>query len=209
MRIWGAFSLSVALAACGTSGVDDSVIGATIASLRTDGFSQRFVALSDARAPVLQIGFVRRQEGGNVLLERRNGAFEYWLSPDGAHIILQDGVLHGTRGLGEGLLASELSEPLRHIKGLEPGFSDRFHTYLNGNDEAVTRTFRCKFELGEITDVTVEGGIVRTRQMLENCRSLDQEFDNIYWVDPTTRQIVQSRQWAGPFVGSISTRIVK
>ncbi|MEP1201245.1 YjbF family lipoprotein [Tateyamaria sp.] len=207
-RLAGVF-VCLSAAACGTVVEDDSTIGTTITSFKGAEISPRFAALTAANAPVLQIGFVRRGEGSSIRLERRDGDFEYWLSPDGAQIILQKGVLHGTRGLGEGLLAAELSEPIQHIKNLEPGFSDRFHTYLNGNDQAMTRTFRCNFEVGDAVDVEVVGGIVSTRQVLENCRSLDQEFDNIYWVDPSTREIVQSRQWAGPFTGAISTRIVK
>ena len=102
-----------------------------------------------------------------------------------------------------------LSQPLSHVRGLTSGYSDRFHTYLDGNDQAETRTYRCLFTVGKQSEVALRSKTVQTVQMRENCRSLDQEFTNIYWVTPETRRIVQSRQWAGPFVGALSTRVVE
>ena len=197
------------LLGCGSERLRETPLGYATTRLSGPQFDPRFVALQQAGAPILQIGFVRRQEGGSVLLEKRLDDFDYWMSPDGAHLILQDGLLHGTRGFGEGLMASELSQPIAHIKGLEPGYSDRFHTYLDGNDRAVTRTYRCLFTDGGQDEVAIPGKVVQTTILNENCRSLDQEFTNIYWVSPSTRRIIQSRQWAGPIIGAISTRVVE
>ena len=91
---------------------------------------------------------------------------------------------------------------------MSEGRSDRFHTYLNGNDEAVTRTYRCDIRKTREITIPVVGGEVATFLFRESCNSLDQEFENLYWVDPRSRQIVQSRQWAGPLVAAISTRVV-
>ncbi|MEL7257828.1 MAG: YjbF family lipoprotein, partial [Pseudomonadota bacterium] len=134
--------------------------------------------------------------------------FEYWLSPEGAQVILQDGMLHGLRGFGEGLLASELTEPLALVRGLRPGVSDRFHTFLDGNDRAVTRTYRCLIERIGPEEIALADIQVNTVLMVERCRSLDQSFENFYWVAPARSQIVLSRQWAGPFLGALSTRVV-
>jgi hypothetical protein len=171
-------------------------------------FSPRFTQLLQNDAPVLQVGFIEQDSTANVLLERRDGAFEYWLTADGAHIILQSGMLHSTRGLGEGLLASELSEPLSRILNRRSGYADRFHTFLDGKDRAVTRTYRCLIESAGPKTITLANGPVAVELMTENCRSLDQDFTNFYWVVPATGQIVQSRQWSGPELGAMSTRAV-
>lgn len=197
------------LAACGSAGNEDSPIGQSIAALRADAdFVPRFITLIKEEAPTLQVGFIDTETSGNVLLERQDGAFAYWLSPDGGQIILQDGMLHSVRGFGEGLLASELSEPLALVRGLQSGWSDRFHTYLDGNDFAVTRTYRCRIENRGPRELNLFGTPTDTRLMREDCRSLDQEFVNLYWVAPSSRNIIVSRQWVGPVVGAISTRIV-
>lgn len=210
MKLWPLIlPLCGLLLGCGTVDVRDTLLGPVVTRFEDPEYAPRFAALAQTQAPALQIGFVERQEGGTLLLERRDGAFEYWLTPEGGQIILQNGMLHGTRGFGEGLLASELSEPLAHIRGLQGGYSDRFHTYLDGNDRAVARTYRCLFTRGETSDTALRSGAVRTVQMREDCRSLDQEFTNIYWVTPGARRIVQSRQWAGPYIGALSTRVVE
>jgi len=197
------------LAACGNGASQNGEIAQSIISSRNSpDFVPRFVDLIRAEAPVLQVGFIDNETSGSLLLERQDGPFAYWLSPDGAHIVLQDGMLHSVRGLGEGLLASDLSEPLALVRALRSGVSDRFHTYLDGNDRAITRTYRCQIENRGPRDVDLFGAPITTQLMREDCRSLDQEFVNLYWVNESSRVIVLSRQWVGPVVGVISTRIV-
>lgn len=198
------------LGACGATVEENSPFGQSIAALRggAAAVSPRFVVLLNQNAPALQVGFSETGLSGNVLLEERDGPFEYWLSPDGAQLILQDGMLHGTRGFGEGLLASELSQPLALVRGLQDGWSDRFQTYLDGNDRARTRTYRCRIDNRGAREINLFGTATNTRLMREDCRSLDQAFVNLYWVSPSGRDIVLSRQWAGPVLGMISTRVV-
>ncbi|MGJ8543882.1 MAG: YjbF family lipoprotein [Sulfitobacter sp.] len=197
------------LAGCGLAADENSGIGQSLAQMRGVEYAPRFAALLQSGVPSLQVGFIDREASGALLLERRIGGLEYWLSPEGAQIILQDGMVHGTRGLGEGLVAAELSAPLALVRGMHAGQSDRFHTYLDGNDRTVTRTYRCVVAPGALAPVALAGGEVQTRLVLEHCRSLDQEFTNVYWVLPSAREIVQSRQWVGPFIGAISTRAVR
>lgn len=131
--IWRALSLCLALSACGTVVDEDSAFGQSIEGLRRDqpDFVPRFITLIQREATTLQVGFLDLDTNGNLLLERQDGEFSYWLSPDGAHLVLQSGMLHSTRGLGEGLLASDLSEPLALVRAGRSGTSDRFHTYLD------------------------------------------------------------------------------
>lgn len=202
--------LMMALTGCGTVAEDGSALGQTASVFRSEqaNLSPRFISLFQAQAPVLQVGFVDLETSGNVLLEREDGAFAYWLSPEGAQITLQSGILHSTRGFGEGLLASDLSQPLALVLGMRSGWSDRFHTYLDGEERAVTRTYRCRIDNEGAREIDLFGTPVDTRLMRESCRSLDQDFVNLYWVAPSRGTIILSRQWAGPVVGAISTRIV-
>jgi hypothetical protein len=121
---------------------------------------------------------------------------------------LEAGLLHSLNGFGEGLLASDVQRPLRHVREMRAGVSDRFHTYLDGNDRAVTRTYRCVFERRDVQDISLLDRTARARLMIERCRNLDQEFENLYWVDPRSGRVLLSRQWAGPYLGAVSTRVV-
>ena len=203
-------ALMAALSGCGTVVEEGSALGQSFEELQRNrvDFVPRFIALLQDEAPTLQVGFIDLEINGNLLLERQDGAYEYWLSPDGGQIVLQSGMLHSTRGFGEGLLASDLSAPLALVLNLQSGWSDRFHTYLDGNDFAVTRTYRCRIENEGPRSVDILGTSVDTQLMRESCRSLDQEFVNLYWVVPSRRTIVLSRQWAGPEIGAVSTRVV-
>ncbi|MFL4472278.1 YjbF family lipoprotein [Tateyamaria armeniaca] len=212
-RSFAFFMMALAmLAACGTAVDDESGLGQSLAVLTNRGgaaqFVPRFTALIERDAPRLQVAFVEQNVSADILLERQDGPFAYWLSSDGTHIILENGMLHSTRGLGEGLLASDLKQPLALVLSLQEGWSDRFHTYLDGNDFAVTRTYRCLIEDRGPEEIDLFGTPTATRLMRESCRSLDQEFVNLYWVASSGRDIVLSRQWAGPVIGAISTRIV-
>jgi hypothetical protein len=208
-RISLALSLCLTLFACGSAIDEDSAFGQSVAGVGRNqaDFVPRFITLLENGAPTIQVGFIERETFGNLLLEHQKGDFNYWLSADGAHVILQNGILHSMRGFGEGLLASDLSEPLALVGGLRSGWSDRFHTYLDGNDFAVSRTYRCRIDNEGDRSIDFYGSPRGVILMRENCRSLDQEFTNLYWLDPNSRTIVLSRQWAGPYIGAISTRI--
>lgn len=170
--------------------------------------SPRFIALLRANAPALQMAFVETQVSGGLLLAGRNGPYETWLSPDNASIVLERGMLHSMRGFGAGLMSSELSEPLDLVLNQREGVSDRLHTYLTGDDRTVTRTYRCLISDDGIRNLTIPDGTIQTRLMIEDCRSLDQEFRNFYWVEPRSGRILQARHWSGDELGAISTRVV-
>ncbi len=208
MRRFGVV-LTLALMGCEASGTPDARAFLSGAGVQPKEIEPRYIALLKAQAPALQIGFPDKAEGGGtLLLEDRDDAFEYWLSPEGAQVILQDGVLHGLRGFGAGLMASDLTEPLANLQALSPGVSDRFQTFLTGDDKTQTRTYRCVFEQAGTEKVDLQGATVEAFLMIERCRNLDQAFENYYWVEPSRRRIVLSRQWAGPGLGALSTRVV-
>ncbi|MEL6914689.1 MAG: YjbF family lipoprotein [Pseudomonadota bacterium] len=209
--IWRALLLLALLGGCGTATQNNPALAQI--SDRITGevaeFDPRFIALLRAEAPALQVGFPDGGTGGTLLLERRDGAFDYWLSPDGVQIVLEAGMLHGTRGLGDGLLASETRAARALVRGARAGVADRFHTYLDGEDFAVTRTFRCVIAPLGPDEVEIPGtGPVATILVREVCASLDEGFENLYWVVPSTGDIVVSRQWAGAETGALSTRVV-
>jgi len=174
------------------------------------GFNPRFVALAEAGStvPALQVAFVEQARASTVLLESTRDGIDTWLTPDGATLITKQGMLVGTRGFGAGMLASDVDQPLAMVLGGREGFSDRFHTFLNGNDEANTRTYRCEIKNRGAREVIVGDKPIQTRLMAEDCRSLDQSFLNLFWVSDTGNRIVQTRQWTGDFLGIVTTRVV-
>jgi hypothetical protein len=203
--------LATTLLGCVSQGTEQSPLDSIKEGFQggTQEFSPRFLRLAEAEAPALQVAFIDTKLATILLLESHTNGIDTYLSPEGSALLFEQGMLAGTRGFGTGLLASDLSAPLALVLSGREGFPDRLMTYLDGNDRAVTRTFRCK--------VTVEGDRVlkignrhmSTRLVSEDCGSLNGTFRNLYWVDRNTQRIVQSRQWAGEYTGEISTRLVQ
>lgn len=203
------FAATAALAACANPGSEPSGIETSISVLQgNDGITPRFQELTQTPRPILQVGLIDAGSAGNMLLEARDGPYESFLSPNSASITLNRGMLHAIFGFGEGLMATEVSEPLALVLRGQSGVADRIHTYLGGDDRTVARTYRCVIsDLGP-RSVALIDRTVSARLMREDCRNAEQAFENLYWVDQGRGQIVQSRQWAGPNLGAVSTRRV-
>tara|TARA_R110002124_G_C8951330_1_gene513333 strand:+ start:2452 stop:3156 length:705 start_codon:yes stop_codon:yes gene_type:complete len=170
-------------------------------------FPPRFAALvADTNVPALILTVESRSQTGRLLMESRINGVETWLSSDLTGLMLENGMLQGTRGLGSELFSAELSEPMALILSGRSGYSDRLHSYLNGNVEIVTRSYRCLVEVEGNAVIPLEIGNVSTRVMTEDCKSLDQSFRNTYWVNSNSGAIVQARQWAGGKLGYLKTQ---
>lgn len=195
LRLWPILAM---IAACTNTGDDYGEL-ARILAPQSRPPDARIRHLQQAGAARLQVGFAATGLSGLMLHEGRRDRVDTWLSVDGAALITERGMLRGTRGFGEGLMAAENAASLRLLLAARPGSAQRFHSYLTGDDRIEIRGYRCVIDDRGPTD----GGA--TRLMTETCRNLDQSFVNLYWVTAGDR-IVQSRQWAGEFLGNISTR---
>lgn len=199
--------LGAALAACSTTDDNLEVFRGIVLPNQQD-FSARFQRAAAAQTPQMRIFLVEYDTGSLIHLDSSRQGVQTWVMPDGATLMTQDQFIVGTRGLGIGLLSADISEPLAMVKSGQQGVTDRFHTYLTGNDDTVTRTYRCQIVLQGTQDVVLTTGSVETYLYSEDCRSLDQEFQNLYWVIPASNRIVQTSQWTGEFVGAIATQVV-
>ena len=170
----------------------------------------RFVALAQQTPlpPALQVALIDQDLASTILLEQRRNGINTWLTPDGASITTQDGFLLATRGFGQGLLAAEIDEPRAMVLAGREGPTVRFHSYLTGNDEVITRTYRCLIENRGARTLQIGGNDVVVRLMAEDCRSLDEAFLNLYWVATANNVVLQTRQWVGEFLGVLTTRVV-
>lgn len=169
--------------------------------------ASRFTALFNGPRPTLEIEFVDLHVAGKLILEQQNGDYARYLSADLGGIVLQNGMLHSIYGFGEPLVGAELSQSLALVLTGQSGQADRFHTYLNGEDQAVRRTFRCEIDVQGSRDVDLLTKRVGTLLMSETCQSLNNSFENLYWVDLRRREIIQSRQWVGENVGAMVTQV--
>jgi hypothetical protein len=130
------------------------------------------------------------------------GTVEVWRSSDGAHLILRDGVLIATKGLGGDMRSADASPAIAGFDG-SGGGGERLITLdrLDGSAQAVP--FACDMtHLGRET-IQIVDQRVSTYRMREDCSYRDTSFTNEYWVETTGGRMRKSRQWAGPVFGYV------
>ena len=117
-------------------------------------------------------------------------------------------MLTSTKGFGSGMAGSDVSQSTRLILSGGDGQAERFHTFLNGNDEIELHAYRCRITTIGTETVLLRGNPVATEKRQERCYGLAESFTNIYWVQNSTGRIVQSSQWTGDFLGNMTMKVV-
>lgn len=140
------------------------------------------------------------------------GLITTWRTEDNITLSMRNGVLIATRGLGGDILSSTVQ-----VAGDIPGPStggERIY-YIRALENK-TRRLALACDLVDMGTETIE--IVErrttTRHLRETCtggRVADGsgetgEVTNDYWVDSRSGLVLQSRQWAGPFIGYLRMR---
>lgn len=198
---------TLALGACANSGLQQRAIQVFLDEPSPQDASGQFPRfqpiLRAGQGPALNVSIPSSGLRGGFLRESQQGTVETWLGNDGVSLTFDRGILHSTRGIGAGLLASEVSQTANRVLSGSSGDVERVHTYLNGNDEAEIRAYACTITNEGAETIQLDNGATPTRRMKEVCGNLDQNFTNTYWVDIRRGQIVQSRQWSGEFAGEL------
>jgi len=161
----------------------------------------RFIAAVESRPQAVAL-FLRQTRSDS-------SGVSTWIAADGAQLMLNAGLLVGSRGFAGDVMAAELGESAALIHGLTPGTATRLMTLIDGEDHAVTRAFRCQVTIGGSDSVIVGTAPVATTTVTEDCRGTIASFENYYWVVPGSGEILQSSQWAGTVTGKISLRVAQ
>ncbi len=186
-RVLSCLALLAALSGCASStGEPQWLIRQAATGLlpfldRTDA---RYAALVRAGAPARS---AVPAEGPTLELRRAAllpGGGTLWLSPSGSGFTFEDGLLVATRGVGEDLMSSDLTQLRALLRAGRDGTAERFHTTLDGEGQVVLESYVCT--------VTVRGGTAR-----EDCAGLTRNFVNNYTIAPGTGTVLSSRQRTG------------
>ncbi|WP_170429855.1 YjbF family lipoprotein [Ruegeria arenilitoris] len=204
MKILRTALLALVLVSCGEAQDDVDLLRGTLFP-NTPRFNPRAEALA-ARRPIpprLEVGFPSRDLAGVMLLETERAGVQTWLTADGATITLERGLLTSALGFGDGMMGSDVRQSAALILGPGAGRAERFHSFLNGDDEIELRAYDCQItSLGPET-VLLRGTPVATEKRQEDCFGVADRFTNVYWVRQSTGRIVQSSQWTGEFLGNM------
>jgi hypothetical protein len=196
--------LALMLISCGEARDDADLLKGTLLP-DTPRFHPRAEALA-ARRPIpprLEVGFPSRDLAGVMLLETERAGVQTWLTADGATITLEQGLLTSAIGFGGGMSASDVRQSAALVRTGSAGHAERFHSFLNGDDEIELHAYKCRITPQGADTVIVQGTPVATQKQQEDCYGVAQQFTNIYWVQTGTGSIVQSSQWTGDFLGNM------
>lgn len=140
------------------------------------------------------------------------GLITTWRTEDNITLSMRNGVLISTRGLGGDILSSTVQ-----VAGDRPGPSqggERIY-YIRALENK-TQRLALACDLVDLGPETIEIVELRTdtRRLREICTGglaadgsgETGKVTNDYWVDSRNGLVVQSRQWAGPFIGYLRLR---
>lgn len=142
-------------------------------------------------------------------IDSRPGALRTWRTVDDSFIVLREGIMVTTRGVGDDIGSTDANAAVAAVRGARP-VSGPQTMYLPSEAGGGTRiNLSCQMQsLGPKRIVIVERGfdVVHLRQ---NCTGADEPVINDYWVDRRGGTVWQSRQWGGPGMGYVRMRLLK
>ncbi|MGC1498344.1 MAG: YjbF family lipoprotein [Sulfitobacter sp.] len=146
------------------------------------------------------------------LVGKRNdsypGTVEVWKSSDNVHLILRDGVLIATKGLGGDMRSADASTAIAGFDG-HGGGGERVMVLDRQDGSAQAVPFACDMtQLGRETIQIVDQRI-STYRMREDCVYRNTKITNEYWVETSGGRMRKSRQWAGPVFGYVAFERLK
>ncbi|MCG6111845.1 MAG: YjbF family lipoprotein [Paracoccus sp.] len=202
-----------ALAGCSNSGPDEAGGGplAVLAQAATQAVGARRAegpatppptpeqaaaeALRVNQGPLIQAGFEGLGRNQIMAMTGQNGAMRTYMTPAEEALILRDGMLVGTRGLGRDLSVAEPGTD-RLIRAGQSGSGTRIMRYLSGDGLERPLQFACTTAPGPNPGVIVE-----------SCEGHGTTFQNNYLVQGG--QIPVSRQWIGPGLGYVTIQTLR
>jgi len=211
-----ALAIALSLAGCSSRNTPPEPLPFQLAAQRAFGALKARKKPADARSvltraaidatpgPILLAGVESRQAYATLTPSGHNRGVVSWVTGDGVSLSFRNGVLVATRGLGQDLMAADVSDVLAALHAGQ-GPALRIHDYLDGEEQVRRRSFYCTIRTEGRETLHIYELSVTTRRLAETCKNPTITFTNRYWISSGNR-IRQSHQWAGPLVGYVFTQ---
>ncbi|MCR8826772.1 YjbF family lipoprotein [Pseudosulfitobacter koreensis] len=161
--------------------------------------SLEIIAAKNGRTAYL-IPLAERADDGTVVI---------WRTAAMGQVILRDGVLIGTKGLGRDLASADATPALTAVRGLSDSSGQRVMYFRNDVNGINQMSFACEVRnLGPET-IEIVGQKFPTIHLQEDCSAASGQISNHYWIDRRDITVWKSRQWAGPEHGYFDIRLLK
>ena len=138
----------------------------------------------------------------------RNGRYATFANAERQVIVLRDGFVTATRGLGADLMSSDSAALERLVRSRSAGQAAYSLRFLNGEDVETTVTVTCTTTPGG--EAPVKLGTVNTtgRIVQAACTGDGPGFTNVYIVG-ADGYVLGAQSWIGEINGNLSTQILR
>lgn len=145
--------------------------------------------------PLILVGFESLGRNQVMAMTGQNGALRTYMTPAEEALILRNGMLVGTRGLGNDLSSVDAqTETL--VRNGQSGSGQRIMRYFSGDGLERPLDFTCTTAPGPKAGV-----------LTESCEGHGARFQNSYM--PQGGQLPVSRQWMGPKLGYVTIQTLR
>lgn len=157
--------------------------------------------------PSLRLRVNKTDTYGTAANIAQNGDVSTYILATGQTVQIRNGILIGTRGLGNDILSLYTSNNTV-LDGLTTGTSHRTYRYLDNEGNIVPLNVRCTLSKSTPQSLTQVERTYQVVPVFEDCKGRRDSFQNIYYLDAKTDQVWQSTQWLGPFAKSVRIEIL-
>lgn len=165
-------------------------------------------ALAANPAPLVLATLQATQSSQAMAMVAQNGGKRTYASPNKQALILQDGILLATRGLGHDLNAAKIDQVAPLIHSRRNGDARRVNYILSGEGKEIALSLDCSVTTGADKAFDFAGRSWKARQVQESCTGKGVSFSNSYLVDASGR-IILSNQWIGPGLGHMTIQTIR
>ncbi|MEL6516764.1 MAG: YjbF family lipoprotein [Pseudomonadota bacterium] len=144
-----------------------------------------------APGDVLLVKIIARDAVAPMTKVAQNGGAITWISPGKVTMSFEDGILVGTRGLGDDLMGAD-PVGVRAALNAGGGTATRLQSFLSSEDQIFTREMTCTITRQGAETLQTISGPRDTVKFFEDCKGPLLEFKNTYWM--TGGAIIRSRQ---------------
>ncbi len=212
MRLSVSIALLAALAACGNDRPEGGSTLGIMGKAATQIVAQRKASSqpAPARDPAEMAASALRVNPGPLIMVTlesmgttqvmamtgENNGMRTYMTPNEQAVILRNGLLVATRGLGNDLSVAEASGPASLILAGRSGEAKRVMRYYSGDGLERPLPLDCRVGPGPKAGVTIE-----------SCEGFGAKIQNNYIVSGGRATV--SRQWAGPKLGYLTIQTLR
>ena len=173
---------------------------------KTGNSGSKVVVLNTTKSETPTIRVFLESRGASAVLARTStlGAVSNWTDESGVSVALYNGIVVDTRGLGNDMMSSDVSNSLKALRGeFGDSFYERFQTSLSGELETEFRAFQCQISDRATTTIKISSISVPVTKIVESCATIGFSVSNIYW-QSANGVLLRSRQWISEGVGHMT-----